>query len=85
MTYPSSLDTEDFIEMLGRGDQPEQVAQYAGVTVAAIERRFYRLPKQVQAEILKSRGLQSFHWWSQKKRTEYRNAGRSNSRKKVLA
>ena len=71
--------------MLERGDSPEEIARYAGVSVTAIARRFYRLPKQVQNEIVKSRGGRPFHWWQQEKRTDSRWCGRPKNRKKVSA
>lgn len=82
MTAP--LYEEDFIEMLGRGDNPEEIARYAGVSVAAIERRFYRLAKQVQNEIIEIRGGRPFHWWQQRQRMDYRCVGRPRNRKKKM-
>lgn len=57
------LKTEDFVEMLKRGDSPEWVANYMGVRTPSVERRFHRLPKQIKNEIIKSRGGESFRWW----------------------
>ena len=82
MSYPSTLATEDFMEMLKRRDSVEEVAQYAGVRVASLERRFQRLPNTVQKEIIRCRG-ESLHWWQAKTRQSPTLAQRNRERMKT--
>lgn len=52
MPKPTKLHTDDFIEMLMRGDTPLRIATYAGIQVDSVERRFHRLPDDVKNLIL---------------------------------
>lgn len=51
----SRLHEDDFIEMLERGDSIEKIAAYAGITGAAVTRRFGRLPDEVKGQIMAKR------------------------------
>jgi hypothetical protein len=45
------LHSEDFLEMLERGDCWESIAGSYGMKVDSVKRRFWRLPKDVREKI----------------------------------
>jgi hypothetical protein len=57
-----TLPIEDFIEMLERGDSIEVIAEYCKVQPESIERRFFRLPKELRDEIMSVRQKPVSRW-----------------------
>lgn len=53
----SELHSEDFVEMLLRGDSFEYISHMYGVQARSLHRRFYRMPSDLRSRIRAKREL----------------------------
>ena len=60
---------EDFAEMFERGDSPETIANYCGISIDSVERRFFKLDKEIRQRIMRKRGVDEIEWSKYRKRS----------------
>lgn len=57
----TTINIDDFTEMLERGDSLPHIADYYKIQVESVKRKFQRLPKERRVRILKSRGTKELY------------------------